>query len=470
MSILQQLLDELQEKEMLTKAPANVNTATLLTQPGGIFSVAGADNVVINSYVKPTGLGARLPIVTGATDDPRYQFISGFTIEAGARPTNPCDDAPAGFMKGGNLTAAWGRVVHQTQTIEIDKILHEQRGASTDLRLMGMVLNADQMSPVNSQEGILNNVVAAEMIGVGVQFERDMSKLLWQGSPANNTANGGHMEFPGLDSQIATGQVDADTGVAMPAADSYIADFNYQAIDGVARDIVAEVSFMHYYLSELASSTGLDPVEWVLVMPRNLWYEVSAVWPCRYMTNRCAVADGTNPMVINDDANVRERDRLRGTMVLPVNGVDIPVVVDDGINVYNNTNNANVPAGSFASSIYLVPVRIRQSFPSMYWEHIDYRRIAPLTSVMGQGVQNLQFWTDNGRYLWVIRPDGYCFDLQAKIEARAVLRTPHLAGKLQRILYAPLAHLRMPFADSPYNYDGGPSVRSVPTLGQAVWR
>jgi len=118
--------------------------------------------------------------------------------------------------------------------------------------------------------------------------------------------------------------------------------------------------------------------------------------------------------------------------------------------------------------VYFVPLRVRGNFPVCYWEFIDYRGVQAQLGAMGQGARNVPFWTDNGRFLWVYRDNGYCFDMQAKIEPRVVLRTPQLAGKVQNILYTPLQHLKSPYPSNPYHVDGGVSLRST-TTGQAVW-
>jgi hypothetical protein len=144
------------------------------------------------------------------------------------------------------------------------------------------------------------------------------------------------------------------------------------------------------------------------------------------------------------------------------------VITDDGIYEANNINDANVPAGSYASSIYFVPLRVRGNFPATYWEYIDYRNVSRQLSPMGQGARQVPFWTENGRFLWVYRDNSFCFDLQAKIEPRAICRTPQLAGKIDSVLYSPLQHLRSPYPDSPYWQDGGLSVRGGST-NYAVW-
>lgn len=449
---------------------ANVSTVGLLTQPGGLFTVAGMEPDVITTHIRPMGLGTALPVFQSNIDDPRYGFITGFANVAGSEATNPCDDAPKGYMKGGTLTAQFGRVMRQTETVEIDRLLHQQRGASTNLRLMGEMLGSGNLSMSEMTQGqLLDLVVQAEMVGVGVQLERKLATMLWQGSTANNTSGGGYKEFPGLDNQIATAQVDAETNTAMASADSLIYDFNYNAVDGTVLDIIDYLSMMEFYLRDIATRTGLLPVTWAVVMRPELWFELSAVWPCRYLTHRCATDAGTNVAVVNDNVNVTMRDAMRNGMYIDINGNRYPVITDDGIFEHTNINNANVSAGSYASSICMIPLRIRGNFPVTYWEHIDYRGVNTQLGPLGAGARNAPFWTSDGRFLWVYRENGYCFDLQAKIEPRVVLRTPHLAGKVQNVKYSPLTHLRSSDATSPYWANGGVSLRSFAGVGSHVW-
>lgn len=461
----------LSEKDSLqTKAVAGTNTSTLLHQPTGIFAVTGLEPEVISTHITPEGLGAFVPAFAADVDDPRYPFLTGFTATTGSEQNAPCDDAPMGYMKGGTLSAAFARVVRQTQTMEISKLLHRKRGVNTDLRLMGDLLGRGvgfDMTNLSSSD-ILDLVVQSEMTGVGVQFQRTLSTMTWQGAITNNSAQGGYKEFPGLDNQIATGHVDAESNSAMPAADSDVKDFNYAAVDGIVKDIVEYLSMMEYYLFHKADRTGLNPVTWAVVMRPELWFELSAVWPCRYLTHRCANDAGTNPVVINDNVNVNMRDAMRSGMYIDINGRKYPVITDDGIFEHTNINNANVAAGSYASSVYLVPLRIRGNFPTTYWEYIDYRNVDTQISPMGAGARQVPFWTDNGRFLWVYRDNGYCFDLQSLVEPRMIMRTPQLAGKLQNVLYSPLQHLASPYPDSPYHRDGGVSLRGTST-SYNVW-
>jgi len=458
-------INELLEKqtellgELVKKTAGNAQDAPQLHGNGGLFSNA-LERDVITAYVRPKGIGSALDMMPSTVEDPRFGSITGYTATTGDEPTTVCDDAPHGFVKGCNLTARFGLLRRDTNTIDIDKVmLKKNRGDFNDLILRGRVLGMNNMVPTGLNEAqILNILTMSEMVGAAVQAERKLSQTIWRGT----LADGG---TPGLDLQIATGQMDADTSTLCPALDSDVKDFNYDAVDGNGRDIVEYMSMMAFYLQYNAEGMGLDPTEWLVAMRPELWSELSATWPCRYMTNRCTNLAGTNVAVINDNVNIATRDAMRRSMTIDINGRTYPVVTDTGIFEHNNINNAHLAAGEYASSIYFVPLRIQSNFPATYREYVDYRGWDRDVSLL----RNMQtFWTDDGIYSWAIEFNKWCYKLALKTEQRVVLRTPQLAGKIQRVKYVPLQHLREPYADSPYFADGGVSVRGS-SWGKAVW-
>lgn len=457
---------------MHTKAPGNQHNAALLGQPGGMFSTTGLNNDIISTHISPRGLGAMIPAFGSDVDDPRFGFLTGFSDDIGSEAVYPCDDAPTGYMKAATLTAAFGRLMRQTNTIEVDKLLHRKRGTNTNLRLLNSMLTGNvglDMSGMTDAD-IMNLVVKAEMVSVGVRLERKLAKIFWAGAVGNATAHGGYKEFPGLDAQIATGQVDAESNTAVPSADSMIYNYGYSDVDSSAKDIVEYMSMMEYQLRDIAERTNMNPVTWAVVMRPELWFELSAIWACRYLTHRCA-APGVTGFSINvtGSEQIAMRDDMRNNRYIIINGSRYAVVLDDGIFEHTNINNASVPAGNWASSIYFVPLRVRGNFPVLYWEHIDYGQLPAQLAPLGAGQRNTPFWSDGGRYLWVYRENGYCFDLQVKTEPRIILRTPHLAGKIQSVRYSPMEHLRSPFPDNPYWKNGGVSFRPEDTDGYAIW-
>ena len=458
LEILERVIAEAKKEE---KQATGVMSAQRLHGIGGLFSTAGLDQNVFSTYVRPQSIMTTLQMYATVDEDPRYGALTGFTAPDGSQPTNACQDAPSGFTKSCTLTAMFGLHRFDTQEIEMDQVmLRANRGDFKDLRLMGDLLT--ELAPEGlNQSNVLNVVTAMEMLRTGAYMENQLAIDCWQGTVAGGS-------FPGLMYQVATGQVDAATNTACPSLDSDVKDFTYNDVCGTGKDIVEYLSSMMYYLESLAATTGLAPVKWVLAMRPQLWFELSACWPCSYMTNRCLTANiGESVVRVDGSEQVTMRDELRRSMTLPVNGIFYDVVVDTGI--YETTEEfgaGNLASGEYSSSIFAIPLTIQGAFPVTYREYLDYRQAAPDVAML-RGQQRW-FNTDSGAYSWAYHDLRWCYILSLKTEQRVVLRTPQLAGVLQNVMYSPLQHLREPAFDSPYHSDGGISLPSTSTR-YAVW-
>jgi hypothetical protein len=461
-----QLLKERQG--MHTKAPATVQTAAWLHGSLGMFSTPGLERDIVSTVVKPEGLMHVLPRFPTVMERPFFGALTGISDDIGTEPANPCDDAPTGYQKSCNLTAQFGRVARQTETIEMDKVmLRYNRGDHMDLRLAGTVIGINDFNPAGlDQSAVLNILTMAEMVQTAVRLERELCRHMWNGNPANNNLGGGYKEFPGLDRQIATGQVDAQTNTACPSLDSDVKDFNYNDVCGTTLDIVQYASALEYYLYEKARSQGVGPVRWIWSMRPQLWYELTACWPCKYNTNRCLTGQvGESVVRLDGRENISDRDRMREMLTWEVNGRSYPVVLDNCITEDSNQTTGNLNAGEFSSSIYFIPLSITGNLPVTYMEHLDYRAAAADVSLL-RGTET--FWTDRGIYSWAVDLLKWCWDLTVKTEQRVVLRTPQLAGKIQNVKYTPLQHLSDWDPTSPYWQDGGVSLRAQSTV-YSVW-
>lgn len=472
-------------KELHTKTASTTNTAQLLFGDTGLFAVFGLESDIITSYVRPDGISGELQrrghIFPTTIEQPVLGLITGIQDDGAAAVANPCSDAPTGYLKACNLFFQSGRLQFDTATIEFDKIFTQlNSGVNTDLRLRGRLLGvseADFPRGLNEDQ-VVKLVFMSEMVKVGMLMARGTTNQMgltrqnWQGAIANNTAGGGYKEYPGLDAQITTGHVDAQSGTACPAVDSDVKNFNYQNLfsnnANNTPNIVWYLAMLEYYLRFNAQRMGLDPVEWVVVMNPNLWAEFTSVWPIAYNTNRGAelLTVGNTRLNLDARAMTDERDAMREQMTVAINGRRYPVVVDDGINEQVNGDNANIPAGSYASSIYMLPLTINGGFPVSYLEYYDYRvGMQQIQALMGKQT----WWTDGGSFSWALDPIiKWCTKMSAKTERRIVLRTPQLAGRIDNVLYSPLQHLRESFTGSPYEQDGGVSTRAASTLN-AVW-
>ena len=460
-SMIKAMYALLESEDWVEKTPAGVGTGTLLHGGTGVFATPGLDPTVITAHMRPYGISTALSRFPSTDENPIFSAISGYTDVVGDEPTNACEDAPAGFMKACELTARFGMIRRDTQTIELHKVMRRiNRSDFTDLQLKGSVLGLTNLVPSElNQSQILDILTMSEMVNTGVQTERKLSTEIWQGTFGVGT------EFAGLDSQIQTGQVDASSNVACPAMDSDVKSFNY---DILGPDIVTYLSSMMWYLNDIADRTGMQPVTWKICMRAGLWQELTEIWPCAYNTNRCAPAVDTNATVYLDGReNTAERDAMRNGMYIYINGVKYDVILDTGIFEHNSTNNANLIPGEYASTIYAVPMTITGNFPVTYTQFMDYKQSQPDMALL----KNMPavWWSDNGLFFWAYDGDKWCYKLALLTEQRILLRTPHLAGRIDYVKYSPLQHERDSDPSSSYFFDGGTSLRDLIDDPNAIW-
>lgn len=452
--------------------------------PGGLFSTPGIENVVINAHMTPRDLDSTLPVYPTVYTNPLYPSLTGFSEDAGDEPTGECENCLGGTMQGCTLTAVFGRVCRETDEIAINQVMQMiNRGETTPLTILGDVLGPGGISRMPSTPGEwLEVVTRAEMVKVAILIQRWIVRMTWQGNPINNTGPG-YMEFPGLNMLVRTGQVDAITGVACPALDSDIKNFAYTDVGGAVagNNIVIYMSMLEWWLRHNAIRMGLDPVDWIWTMRPEAWFELSAIWPCSYLTDRCntqaqqqrwAQDPGGGWHMINvgntileGTTNVDMRDAMRNNLTITVNGRTDPVILCDGM-VEEQGGDPGLPnwvnqlaPGEFASSIFRLPLSVRGGMKTLYWEHMDYTKAVPEIAMSKSGND---FWTDGGRFFWTAERVMWCYVMAAKIQPRIILRTPHLAGRIDDVAYTPLQHLRSPFPDDPYFLKGGVSSRDNP--------
>lgn len=441
---------------------------TPLHGQGGVWSMAGLSREIINAKVEPHGISKFLPLLPSVDTNPIYGVILG-VMSDGTRITEPCEDAPTGYVKGGTLTAKFGLTRFDTRTIDLMEVgLRKHRGDFTDLVLRGGLIGDGSLTPQSiramSDKEFFVNLVVSEMMIAGINAQRELSQDMWQGTVAEGA-------FPGLDLQINTGHVDAYTGTTMPAIDSKLYDFNYNSVDGATLNIVEIMHAIEHYLFYNAEHMGFSPVQWAIVMRPELWEELINVWVCKYMSNHCAdpgTAGSERVITVNNDGAAAElRNTMKNAMYLDINGRRYPVIADTGVNQDDWDSNVNLGEGEYSSSIYFVPLTVQGGgFRTTYREYVDYSAAEQMLSMLKAGKN---FWSDGGVYSWSIEDEkGWCAKLALRSQQRVVLRTPHLAAKIQHVKYAPIEPVRSPYQDDTYFLDGGVSMRASDTYN-SVW-
>lgn len=462
-SILDQLLTELQQRNGGTKATSMPPVGPYMHGPNGLWSYPGLERAVISTRVQPRGLAGMLPARPNNSMNPLYPYLTGFLEGAGAVPDASCDDCPTpGPMKNCFQTSVFGRYCYQTRTIDITRMGQIiNRGEFTDLMLWNQPLNdtggltVPGSTPMNIN---LNNEASVRFAEVGVAFQNKLMKQVWDGNPANNSAGGGYREFPGLDILIGTGKRDAVTGTVCPSLDSLIVPFN-AAVDNTdaENNIVNVLTYTMRSLMSLASRTGLDPVEWAIVMREELFYEVTAQWPCSYLTYRCiTMNDGVANLDVGDAIGMR--DAMRQGEYLVIDGKRVRVILDDALTASETT-------GTYTTDIVIVPLSVQGNKSVLFWEYFAWNgpnAALNASTIAAAPLMSNYYWTDGGQYMWHLKPPvNWCVQWIGLIEPRLILLTPQLAGRITGVTYSPLMTPRQPFFDDPGYVNGGVTDRDT---------
>ena len=441
--------------------------------PGGNFSYPGVDPRVFHTVVGNRGILGRMPVRPSVFTNPVYDVLTGVRADTGDEKDGVCDDAPiAGLAKGGVITSVFGRYERSTPELELNRLgQYNNLADPMDLSLQGSPIHEAGLfatGPGNpaAPADVLRNEVARKFWELGISLHRLLSQQIWSGNPSNNSGGGGYKEMTGLQALVNTGYLDAETGTALPSINSLLIDFSYESVQDNGTQLVNALSYMWRYLSDLAFRTGVLPVNWAIAMAPDLFWEVTAVWPCAYLSYRCNLTAGAE-LVIDANEQIRMRDEMRAGEYLMIDGARIPVVLDDGIPTLNgNDSGSNFPAGCFASDIYILPMSVMGGQSTLFMEHFDYNN-ASLRSALAN--ENDVLARVQGPWLTVPKQKNFCIQWQTKVEPRLVLRTPWLAGRLQNVVWCPTLTPRSPFPDNPYFVNGGLTERPGPSL-YAVWQ
>jgi hypothetical protein len=445
--------------------------------PNGLWSYPGLSQAVISTRVRPRGLAGRIPARATNVENPLYPYFTGFTSPAETQANGVCDDPPtAGQTKNCFQTAVFGRYGYQTRVIDITRLGQIiNRSEFTDFNLWNNPLGLSEGSQGLTWPGsapsqlALNNEVSVRMAEVGVMFQNKLMRQLWYGNPANNTGGGGYQEFSGLERLVRTGVRDAVTNALCPSLDSLVLNQNYKNVTNLAGEdnIVNVLTYTMHTLRDTATRMGMDPVEWVIVMRASLFYEITAQWPCNYLTYRCVTMNGNANVDVGDA--IAMRDAMRNGRYLVIDGVQVQVELDDAIDEQTSGDTNRVPGGSYASDIKILPLTVQGNKAVLFWEYFDFAGPnAALSPEVTNEVPLMRnwYWSDGGQYLWHFKPPAnWCIQWLGLIKPRVVLLTPHLAADIQNVLYKPLMHERDAFPDDPYFQDGGATSRdTAPSL------
>jgi len=420
--------------------------------PSGLFTRHDWDNPVISTVVGPLmGVADSLPIINdmadigdkfGGADAVFESFITG--VSAGSlddfanQPTQPCQSGPkGGLLEFGTIVNTSGNYKASTLEVEIHRA---GRVATKQTARTVQLLNAFPMGIFATSSGTpslgnaINNELAKRIWEMFLSFQRMIGERVFIGSPANN--NGEARDIVGLDMHINSGNKrDATNGNLITAANSVVFNFGNALVS--TTNLMRYIEAADAQVIHRARQQKLGIPSYEIAMHPVLWQELSEYVPVeKYEKVLAYLNNMTNGRGIVDARDVyNERDAIRSSLMLPVNGRFIKVVLDDTI-----AESSSKPGGkpTYASTVYGIPLTILNGYPVTFWEFFNF---ANAQAVAIQQIANGFAWsTDGGMFAWAADFARGCLELGITFSPRLRMRTPQLAWRIDSVACQPLTH------------------------------
>lgn len=399
---------------------------------GGVFSRPGVDPQMFNAVAGVVGnLSARLYSGLSDFENPEYELLTGVDNASGANPTDYTGTPPTpGFVKAATHRAQFGKFYMGTKKLQLPMTGGRIKSSDVDRQLVSTILGQHPLLP--SVPSGLNTELGIQMLAFAVHYNRVNSRVLFDGnaSLANNATETGFIqEYDGFDRMIKTGYTDLETGNAVPAMDSTIHNFNSVDVTTSAGTdaIVGVLAEIWNKLTQLAEDTGLPMPSWTLAMRRDLFYAITEVYPRSYLTigNNVTSDSAGERVLVNGRELVGDRDAMRAGNYLMVMGNRIPVAIEQGIP-------KTAVGNGWSSSIYLIPMTAAGQRVT-YLEGFNQNNNA-IRELIAQANANVDI-LEGGLWSAAGGQTGLGFELYFGQRLRLVMRTPHLAARIENVVY-----------------------------------
>lgn len=436
--------------------------------PNGLFNRRDRENPVFSAILDPiTGVADVIPVFNGAryldnnwggTDAAFDSLITGQTAgnldDFANQPTQPCQDGPvAGLLKFCSLVNPFGQYKMATREVEITRA-----GRVADMTDAQLVQVANQFpqglfaapTGVPTLQNAVNNELASRILEMMIGFRRMLAGRVYIGSPSNN--NGEARDIVGLDIHINSGNKrDSLNNTLCTAANSDVKSFG-SAVVGSTTNIMKYIEMCDAFVVNKARRQGLGTPTYIIAMRPELWQEITEIIPIQKYERVLAVINNvTNGRGTVDARNAYdERNAMRESLLIPVNGRMIPVVVDDTI-AETSTKPGGIP--TYASTIYGIPLTVLGGMPVTFWEYFNHgnNQANAIQAMAGQ----LTWTTDGGMFRWFADFARGCLKLNVVFTPRLRMRTPQLAWRVDNVACQPLQHFSDWNPSSSYFVDGG---------------
>lgn len=420
---------------------------------GGIFTPPGYRPETYSALVQPLGLTQVINPIPTLWAQERISILTGQLATVGTNPDDFCGDpVTPGDLKTCGQFYNWGEIHIGSQKVNILQAGEIANRAVSERQIMNAAMN-DRLIPdiLQNPQGNLMSLEAQAMYQVGTALRRAIAPVMFTGNPATAAAAatpGFIKEFTGLDRLIVDDHVDAETGIACPAADSLIINWN-AAIDGTSggQNITQQITAFAYGLEFLADEVGMGGTQFAFCMNPDLFYALTAVYACQYATYRCLSSNAGQPIVQSAiDVNGLRLQMYQGSYLL-VEGKAIPVIQD-------NTIALTAGGGNYRKSdLYFLPINFNGR-PLLRMEYFPMDN--QWQNELAGHFNSQSFTTNNGMYRMFWDRAKSCAQMILDAKMRLILDAPFLAGRIQNLLYVSnLAAYRSPLPGTTGYKNGG---------------
>lgn len=419
---------------------------------GGLFGTCKQDPTVVNAMVGPVGFEGKLLWRGSKFTTPIYQALTyigtSTTAQAGV-----CADCGKPNEKRCAQSACFGRICQQTNEFVVDDVGLFANQNVPRLTLFGNITTPSGEIVLGMGQPI-TDVFFLNLAEAGYNLALDNGTLLWGGNPANNL--GGRREYRGFDLIINTGHIDAETGIACDALDSFLIDYGGNVVGGLnSPSILAYMRAAWRRIKFRAARAGFNVASLVtyVVMHPNQWDCVADALACEYGL----VCSQNVAATTNQDAReiATQRDQIRSSMTIRLDGDTLPVVLDSQI-TQTAASEGNLAA--WMGDIYFITTQVNGRVIT-WGEFQDLNAAGPMLNWFKRtfGAQHVAI-TDGGRY--AVAPTvsgGFCADVRILTLPRLIAIMPQLLARVQNVVCRPFggAYPDVTGSGGIYEIDGG---------------
>jgi hypothetical protein len=433
--------------------PGNANQYGLWSQPGGMPNVW-------NATPRVRSFASAIPMYKSVIRQELIDIATGITQAGGfTNQTSACVVGPKpGQLKGIRIANTFGIIHASTKIFDITKAGARKNRADVPREMYNRAMIENSWLPQVpgiDGEGNVATVLRAELLALGANLERDISKVHFLGTAglSDNTYFGVATQWAGLDALVKTGYADLAAGSApAPAADSTVVSFNAEMDGGVDiynRTIVGALIDTYYSMVDYMSRIGVVP-NYALVMRPDMFRALAQVWSCSYSTTRCTSSAAGQPLV-RDAVSVRsEYEQMLAGNYLPMEGTNVPVLLDDSI------ARVGVGNGHYNSDIYGLALT-GNGIPVIYGEYFDQENpeAMEIVNAFGGAAGSVTGTANNGMYRVFSRVTGGCVEFDFWAEARLLTTAPFMHFRFDDVRYKSAWNQHDATPGSSYYSNGG---------------